>query len=89
MYNKKRDIIEKRAVAIGEYAIKNKSTLRQLAVEFGVSKSTVDKDLNFRLVHINPKLYWDVRNILEQNKKERSIRGGLALKNKRNNKTID
>ena len=74
--------IEERAVAVAEYIIKNKATVRQAAGRFGVSKSTVHKDCTDRLVQVNPSLASQVRKILDVNKQERHIRGGLATREK-------
>ena len=78
--------IEQRAVEVGKYIIKSKATVRETAKRFGISKSTVHKDLTDRLNIINPQLAKDVRKILEVNKAERHIRGGLATRRKYINK---
>lgn len=75
-------IVEERAVELGEYIIESKTTVRKAAKKFGVSKSTVHKDVSQRLKKLNPTLYLEVRQILDTNKNERHIRGGLATKNK-------
>ncbi|MDI3310317.1 sporulation transcriptional regulator SpoIIID [Thermoanaerobacterium saccharolyticum] len=75
-----KDYIEERTLEIGKYIIKNKSTVREAAKVFGVSKSTVHKDVTERLENINPKLYKEVKEVLEKNKAERHIRGGNATK---------
>ncbi|ADL69967.1 sporulation transcriptional regulator SpoIIID [Thermoanaerobacterium thermosaccharolyticum] len=77
-----KDYIEERTLEIGKYIIKNKSTVREAAKVFGVSKSTVHKDVTERLENINPKLYKEVKEVLEKNKAERHIRGGNATKKK-------
>lgn len=77
-----KDYIEERAVEIAEYIIETKATVRQSAKKFGVSKSTVHKDITHRLCHINPALAEETRKILNLNKSERHIRGGLATKEK-------
>ena len=77
--------IEERAVAIANYIIEVKATVRQAAKEFGVSKSTVHKDVTERLEKINPTLADKLRKILDINKSERHIRGGLATKEKYQN----
>lgn len=77
-----KDYIEERAVEVGKYIVDYKATVRQAAKYFGVSKSTVHKDLVERLEEINPLLYEEVRVILDINKSERHIRGGLATKEK-------
>lgn len=74
--------VELRAVNLGEYIVKSKSTVRQTAKQFSISKSTVHKDVTERLSRINPSLYKEVRKVLNQNKEERHIRGGIATKNK-------
>lgn len=77
-----KSIVEQRAIRLAEYIVENKTTVRAAAKKFGISKSTVHTDVSNRLRHINPSLYSDVRNILEINKAERHIRGGLATKEK-------
>ena len=67
---------------LGEYIIESKATVRSTAKKFGVSKSTVHKDVSQRLKVLNPALYRQVREILDTNKSERHIRGGLATKKK-------
>ena len=73
---------EERAVAAAEYIIENKATVRAAAKQFGVSKSTVHKDVSERLAKISPGLYRDVKSVLERNKLERHLRGGEATKQK-------
>ena len=76
-----RDIsIEDRAIMLAKYIIDSKDTVRGTAAKYGVSKSTVHKDVSERLININPGLASDVREILDENKAERHIRGGLATK---------
>lgn len=77
-----KDYIAQRAMNIATYIIENNATVRQAAKQFGVSKSTVHKDAGERIGYINPALAKDVRKVLEQNKCERHIRGGLATKEK-------
>ena len=77
-----KDYIEERAVEIGNYIIKTKATVRQTAKKFGISKSTVHKDVTERLLQINPSLAHEARKILDVNKQERHIRGGLATRKK-------
>lgn len=72
--------IEERAVTLAHYIIDSKDTVRGAAKKFGISKSTVHKDVSERLVKINPGLAKDVRIILDENKAERHIRGGMATK---------
>ena len=67
---------------LGRYIVENKSTVRCAAGHFGISKSTVHKDVSERLEREDPALYAQVKDILEINKKERHIRGGLATKEK-------
>ncbi|MEG0806708.1 MAG: sporulation transcriptional regulator SpoIIID [Lachnospiraceae bacterium] len=74
--------IEERAVEIAEYIIKNNATVRQTAKAFGISKSTVHKDVTERLQRINPALASCTRKILDINKSERHIRGGIATREK-------
>ena len=76
------DTIEKRACELAVYMIETGATVRSAAQHFGISKSTVHKDLSFRLPRINPQLYTQVRKILDQNKQERHIRGGMATRRK-------
>lgn len=76
------DSIEERVINLAHYVIDSKDTVRGAAKRYGVSKSTVHKDLTDRLIEINPALYEDVRKILDINKKERHIRGGMATKKK-------
>ena len=73
---------EERAVAAAEYIIENKATVRSAARRFGVSKSTVHKDVSERLSLISPPLFAEVKAVLEQNKRERHLRGGEATKQK-------
>ena len=72
--------IEERAVNLAHYIIDTKDTVRGAAKKFGVSKSTVHKDVSQRLLTINYALALEVRKILEENKAERHLRGGLATK---------
>lgn len=76
------DTIEKRARELAVHMIETGATVRSAAQHFGISKSTVHKDLTFRLQKINPELYQQVRKILDQNKQERHIRGGMATRRK-------
>ena len=75
-------IVEERAIELGVYIIENKETVRGTAKKFGISKSTVHKDVSQRLKSVNPSLYKEVKKILEINKAQRHIRGGIATKNK-------
>lgn len=72
--------IEERAVNLAQYIIDSKDTVRGAAKKFGISKSTVHKDVSERLLKINPALALEVREILNENKAERHIRGGIATK---------
>lgn len=77
-----KDYIEERAVAIANYIIDHNATVRQTAKKFGISKSTVHKDCTERLSQINPALAAETRKVLDLNKSERHIRGGMATKEK-------
>ena len=77
-----KDYIEERAVEIGNYIIETKATVRQTAKKFGISKSTVHKDVTERLSQVNPTLAREARKVLDVNKSERHIRGGLATREK-------
>ncbi len=74
--------VDQRAVELAEYIVENKTTVRDAAKKFGVSKSTVFVDVSERLKRLNPGLYNDVRKVLDINKAERHIRGGMATKQK-------
>ena len=74
--------IEERAIGIANYIIEQNATVRQTAKAFGVSKSTVHKDVTERLAQINPSLAKETRQVLDVNKSERHIRGGLATREK-------
>jgi len=74
--------IEERACHLALYIIENKTTVRGAASKFGISKSTVHKDISERLPTFNRTLYRQVKEILDQNKAERHIRGGIATKRK-------
>ena len=76
------DTIDQRACELAVYMIETGATVRNTADKFGISKSTVHKDLQYRLPRCNRVLYLQVRKVLELNKKERHIRGGLATKRK-------
>jgi len=80
--------IEERAVEIANFMIHSNATVRETAKKFGISKSTVHKDLSQRLEKINLDLFTSVREILDENKAERHIRGGLATKKKYENLKI-
>jgi len=74
--------IEERAISIANYIIENNATVRQTAREFKVSKSTVHKDVTERLLQLNPSLAKCARKVLDVNKQERHIRGGMATREK-------
>ena len=74
--------IEERACRLAEYIIENNATVRAAAKRFGISKSTVHKDISERLEYINRPLFNEVKEILERNKAERHIRGGIATRKK-------
>lgn len=75
-----KDYMEQRAINIANYIIESGATVRQTALVFKVSKSTVHKDVAERLEKINKSIWEQVKNILDKNKAERHIRGGLATK---------
>ncbi|MCC8151967.1 MAG: sporulation transcriptional regulator SpoIIID [Lachnospiraceae bacterium] len=74
--------IEERAIEIAQYIIEYNATVRQAAKKFGISKSTVHKDCSERIRSINPALAKEVRKVLDVNKSERHIRGGMATREK-------
>ncbi len=76
------DTIEKRACELAVYMIETGATVRAAARHFGISKSTVHKDLSQRLKQYNYALYVQVRQVLDENKRERHIRGGMATRRK-------
>ena len=73
---------KERCVQMATYMIENESTVRSVAKKFGISKSTVHKDITVNLRRINPELYANVKRILDINKQERHIRGGEATRRK-------
>lgn len=77
-----KEFLEERAIKLGEYISQNKATVRKAAKVFGVSKSTVHKDVSERLKGVNSELYNSVKKILDINKAQRHIRGGYATKHK-------
>lgn len=77
-----KDYIEERAVTLANFIIENNATVRKTASVFHISKSTVHKDVSERLVKINSSLAEKVRSVLQENKAERHIRGGLATREK-------
>ena len=76
------DTLEKRAYELAVYMIETGATVRAAARTFGISKSTVHKDISYRLKQYNHSLYQQVRQVLDTNKQERHIRGGMATKRK-------
>jgi putative DeoR family transcriptional regulator (stage III sporulation protein D) len=74
--------MEERACELATYIIENKSTVRAAAKKFGISKSTVHKDLSERLKLYNNSLYQSVKEVLDENKAERHLRGGMATRRK-------
>lgn len=76
------DTLEKRACELAVYMIETGATVRAAARHFGISKSTVHKDLSYRLKQYNYALYLQVRQVLDTNKQERHIRGGMATRRK-------
>jgi putative DeoR family transcriptional regulator (stage III sporulation protein D) len=74
--------VEERAIELGEYILEEKATVRAAAKKFNISKSTVHKDVSDRLQSVNPQLYYKVKQILEINKAQRHIRGGIATREK-------
>ena len=77
-----KDLPEERAVMLAQYIIEEEATVRQAAARFGISKSTVHKDVTERLRQLNRPLYLQVQAVLNKNKQERHIRGGLATREK-------
>ena len=73
---------EERAIMLGLYIVENNATVRKTAKQFGISKSTVHKDVSQRLKTVNPQLFHSVKEVLQVNKSQRHIRGGLATKEK-------
>ena len=74
--------MEERAERLAQYIIENRATVRTAAQKFGISKSTVHKDISERLPHFNRGLYLQVKEVLEVNKAQRHIRGGIATRKK-------
>ena len=77
-----KDTVEERAVELGAYIVENSATVRAAAKQFGVSKSTVHTDVSKRLERVNPQLFSEVRKVLDINKAQRHIRGGIATREK-------
>jgi len=86
-----KDYISERVITLANYIIENKSTVRDTAKKFGISKSTVHKDITERLSKLNKSLYRETRKVLDKNKAERHLRGGIAtkLKHERNKKSTN
>lgn len=80
-----KDYIAGRAILLAEYIIEQKATVRKAAKEFNISKSTVHKDITERLMLVNQGLAKEVKQVLDENKATRHIRGGLATKQKYEN----
>jgi len=81
-----KNAVRERAVELGVYIVENEATVRAAAKEFGVSKSTVHMDVSRRLERLDPALYTQVRRVLDINKAQRHIRGGIATREKYLNK---
>lgn len=79
---------EERAVELGRYIAQSKATVRAAAKRFGISKSTVHSDITGKLKKIDPELYSEVRKVLDLNKEERHIRGGIATREKYKRETV-
>ncbi len=77
-----KDYIEERVLELAHYILENNSTVRQAAKKYNISKSTVHKDITERLLELNPPLAREVHLVLDKNKAERHIRGGLATREK-------
>lgn len=76
------ETVDQRAVVLGRYIVDTGATVRSCAKKYGISKSTVHKDVSDRLKKLDPDLYKGVKIVLDKNKAERHIRGGIATKNK-------
>ncbi|MBE6032331.1 MAG: sporulation transcriptional regulator SpoIIID [Clostridiales bacterium] len=77
-----KDYIEERVLELAAYILETNATVRSAATKFRISKSTVHKDITERLAEINPAMAQEVKSVLENNKAERHIRGGMATKEK-------
>lgn len=77
-----KDYISERVILLAEYIIEHKATVRKAAKEFNISKSTVHKDITERLLCVNRELAKEAKKVLEENKANRHIRGGMATKQK-------
>lgn len=73
---------KERCVIVASYMLENETTVRNTAKKFGISKSTVHKDVTYNLRNVNPMLHKRIQELLEKNKQERHIRGGEATKRK-------
>ena len=73
---------KERCEILGRYIVRNRATVRATAAKYFVSKSTVHKDVTERLIHVNPALYASVKEVLDENKSERHLRGGEATRKK-------
>lgn len=78
-------IVEERAIELGEYIVAHRATVRATAKRYGISKSTVHKDVSQRLKKLDPSLYKEVKAVMGENVSQRHIRGGLATKMKYKN----
>ena len=76
------DLCNERCITLANYLVENKTTVRKVASHFGISKSTVHKDITYKLKKLNKALYEQAKEVLDINKQERHIRGGEATKNK-------
>ena len=81
--------IEERAIAVAQYIIETEDTVRGAAKRFGISKSSIHKDVSQRLLKINYPLAMEVRKVLDKNKAERHIRGGMATKLKYSHSKVE
>lgn len=75
-----KDCVKERVLEVANYIIDTKSTIRKTAKVFGVSKSTIHKDITERIIEVKPELRKNIKEVLEQNFEERAIRGGMATK---------
>ena len=82
MYSHSIGSIKERCVVLGRYLVENRSTVRAVAANFGISKSTVHKDVTEVLRQVDASLYLSVKEVLEYNKSERHLRGGEATRQK-------
>lgn len=75
-----KDCVKERVLEVANYIIDTKSTIRKTAKVFGVSKTTIHKDITERIIEVKPELRKNIKEVLEQNLEERAIRGGMATK---------